>query len=121
MILGYKVLASRVPKMIQAIFIAYKRSLGQGNIFTSMCHSFCQQGVGGSWFPSMHHRSHDQGDLYPGGLHPCIQGGLHPGRGLGRPPPPPSDTIGYGQQAGGTHPTGMHSCFKRFSSTNVSR
>ena len=36
---------------------------------------------------------------------------LHPG-GLGRPPlPPPSDTTGYGQQAGGTHPTGMHSCF----------
>ena len=63
-----------------------------------------------------------------GGVHPyrgiqgvCIQWGgggggsasrwkrdLHPG-GLGRPPPP-SDTMGYGQQAGGTHPTGMHSC-----------
>ena len=24
---------------------------------------------------------------------------------------PPSDTTGYGQHAGGTHPTGMHSCF----------
>ena len=37
----------------------------------------------------------------------CIQGwgGLHPG-GLGRPP---WDTTGYGQKAGGTHPTGMHS------------
>ena len=23
---------------------------------------------------------------------------------------PPADTTGYGQQAGGTHPTGMHSC-----------
>ena len=33
--------------------------------------------------------------------------GLHPG-GIGRTPP--SDTMGYGQQAGGTHPTGMHSC-----------
>ena len=33
------------------------------------------------------------------------------GMGLGRPPPPsPSDNTGYGQRAGGTHPTGMHSC-----------
>ena len=29
----------------------------------------------------------------------CIHGSLHPG-----------DTTGYGQRAGGTHPTGMHSC-----------
>ena len=27
------------------------------------------------------------------------------------PRTPPPDTIGYGQQAGGTHPTGMHTCF----------
>ena len=27
-----------------------------------------------------------------------------------RPPPPPSDTTGYGQRGAGTHPTGMHSC-----------
>ena len=25
---------------------------------------------------------------------------------------PPADTTGYGQQAGCTHPTGMHSCFE---------
>ena len=31
----------------------------------------------------------------------------------GRHPPPPSDTTEYGQQAGGTHPTGMHTCFSR--------
>ena len=24
--------------------------------------------------------------------------------------PPPPDTTGYGLRAGGTHPTGMHSC-----------
>ena len=24
---------------------------------------------------------------------------------------PQSDTMGYGQRAGGTHPTGMHPCF----------
>ena len=29
----------------------------------------------------------------------------------GRYPPLPQCMLGYGQQAGGTHPTGMHSCF----------
>ena len=36
-------------------------------------------------------------------------GGLHRGGRLGRPPSP-SDTMGYGQQPGSTHPIGMHSC-----------
>ena len=44
------------------------------------------------------------GDLHPGDV--CIRGGLHPG-GMGRPP---LNTTGYGQRAGGSHPTGMHSC-----------
>ena len=50
-----------------------------------------------------------------GGLHLGV-GSLHPGggesasKGVGQTPPP-SDTTGYGQRAGGTHPTGMHSCF----------
>ena len=35
-------------------------SLGQGNIFTSVCHSFCPMGGRVSFLPSMHHRSHDQ-------------------------------------------------------------
>ena len=39
----------------------------------------------------------------------CIQGGL------GRNPPPHNpDTMGYSQRVGGTHPTGMHSCFRIF-------
>ena len=37
-----------------------------------------------------------------------IQGGSSSGGLLGRSPAP-SDTTGYGQQAGGMHPTGMHS------------
>ena len=48
-------------------------------------------------------------DLHPGGGLPP-GGCLHPGRsalGEGRSP---SDTTGYGQQVGDTHPTGMHSC-----------
>ena len=44
--------------------------------------------------------------------------GLHPwggsaSSGVGQTPPP-SDTTGYGQRAGGTHPTIMHSCLCRF-------
>ena len=48
----------------------------------------------------------------PGGQGVCLgggglpPGGLHPG-GLGRPTP--WDNTEYGQQAGGTHPTGMNS------------
>ena len=52
----------------------------------------------------MHHRSHDWGSASAGGSTSgggvCIQGGRSP-----------SDTIGYGQQAGGTHSTGIHSCW----------
>ena len=42
-------------------------------------------------------------DTHPPGRHPQ---GRHP-PGQTRPPP---DTTGYDQQAGGTHPTGMHIC-----------
>ena len=49
------------------------------------------------------HIKRGPGGLPRGGLPP---GGLHPG-GLGRPTP--WDNTEYGQQAGGTHPTGMNS------------
>ena len=55
------------------------RSLGQGNIFAPVCHSVHGGGVPGQVHP-------------PGKYTP---GAVHAGR--------------YGQQAGGTHPTGMHS------------
>ena len=47
-------------------------------------------------FPSMHHRSHDQGGLPPGGV--CLHGGLHPGL---LPP--------RGVCTGGLHPGGSAS------------
>ena len=56
------------------------------------------------------HGGASRGSAFKGGLHRggvCIQGGLHLW-GVGRPPQ--SDTTGYGQRAGGTHPTGMHFC-----------
>ena len=58
-------------------------------------------GAGGVGFPACI-TGHMTGGSASGGV--CIQGG-----GLGTPRP--SDTTGYGQRAGGTHPTGIHSCF----------
>ena len=93
------------------LITARKRSL-QGYVFTPVCQSFCSQGGGlhpeGSAYRGVQHPAGIciQGGLHPGGLH---RGGgdLHPGGGVGQTP---SDTTGYGQRAGGTHPTGMHSC-----------
>ena len=41
----------------------------------------------------------------------CVAGGVHSMGGMHATPSPPADTTGYGQRAGGTHPTGMHSSF----------
>ena len=106
-------------------FYRPQTKFGQGNIFTGVS-------LSGGWLTSMLHRSHDWGVCLLG---VCIQGGrgLHPGgrgsasRGLGSTPShvclwggqadallstPKNtwDTTGYDQQAGDTHPTGMHSC-----------
>ena len=70
------------PRGFVVIFTARKRSLGQGNIFTPVCHSV--QGGGGC--------------LVPGGV-PAPGGGGAWWR------PIPEATA-----PGGTHPTGMHSC-----------
>ena len=68
---------------------------------------------GDVWLPSIHHRSHDQEGLHPGGGSAAKGGGLHPGgyacKGVGQTPIR-LRYMGYGQQAGDTHPTGMHSC-----------
>ena len=41
------------------------------------------------------------------GIHPPGTRGRHP---PGQTPPPAQCMLGYGREAGGTHPTGMHSC-----------
>ena len=79
--------------------------------------------------PSMHHRSHDQWGLDPGGSasggggwadlpQVCLHGGgdwINPQSayrvGAGQTPRDTWDTMGYGQRVGGTHSTGMHSCY----------
>ena len=45
----------------------------------------------------------------PGQVHPPWQ--VHPPRQVHTPPPPAQCMLGYGQQAGGTHPSGMQFCF----------
>ena len=98
-------------------FTVHKRSLGQSNIFTSVCHSVHGRCGGGG-------RVCIQGDLHPGGS--CIQEGLHLG-GLhtggiciegvcvADTPCIQWDTMGYSQQVGGTHPPEMHSCLRKCS------
>ena len=145
---------------------ACKRSLGQGNIFRSVCQEFCSRGGGGIPACLAGLQAHTQGkvegsglgegvsrptprgvspDPHPGGVsRPTPRGSLQahtwgvsrptPG-GVSRPTPgglqahtrgSPGPHWGGGSQhalrqipppqqtatvVGGTHPTGMHSCF----------
>ena len=106
---------------------------GQAGIFgAKQCYHRCLSVHRGAWLPSMYHRSHDWGsasrEYLPNppvgrpqgsassGVCPTLLdadslGCRPPG---GRPPGPPWDTMGYSQQVGSTHPTGMHSCFHCF-------
>ena len=98
--------------------------LGQGNIFRSVCQEFCpwgghawqgfvcmagahaRQGVCGRgahvWWGGMCSR----GACMVGGVY--MVGGVHATHTPTHTPPTPRDTVGH--CAGGTHPTGMHSC-----------
>ena len=73
--------------------------LGQGNIFTSVCHSFYPHGWGSA--------SRGEGSAFGGGS--VFNGGLYRGK-VGQIPYLHRIRKGYGRRVGGTHPTGMHSC-----------
>ena len=71
--------------------------------FTRVCQSFCSQGgvPGQVHPPGQEHppgRYIPRAGTPPGQVHPHPPRAVHAGR--------------YGQQAGGTHPTGMHSCLE---------
>ena len=98
----------------KVFFTTHKRSLGQGNIFTSVCQKFCSQEgglvLGGmpalrrvwSWSGAC---SQGAWCLLKWGL---VLGGAWSWEGVAAPggvPCPPMATA-----TGGTHPTGMHSC-----------
>ena len=81
----------------KSIITARKRKLEQGNIFAPVCHSVHRGlSVPGGCLPA------------PGGGGVCSWEELGPRGVLGADPPPGTATA-----AGGTHPTGMHSCLAR--------
>ena len=69
--------------------------LGQGNIFSGVCQEFCSQ----------------EGSAL---LHAGIPPGKGDPTGKGDPPHYSACWERYGQQVGGTHPTGMHTCLCNF-------
>ena len=108
---------------------ARKRSLGQGNIFRSVCQEFCPQGgvcLSACWDTHTHPLGVDTPPIAdtppPPSQHPLgadtprsrhLPGSRHPPEQT--PPrsrhPPATEHAGrYGQCTGGTHPTGMQSC-----------
>ena len=83
--------------------------LRQGNVFTHVCHS-----VHGGCLPHPLRADIPQADTPP--VQTPQQTPPPRQTPSGRHPPPwrtplAQCMLGYGQQAGGTHPTGMHSCF----------
>ena len=87
--------------LIFTLITARKRSLGQGNVFTPVCHSD-HRGIG---FPACITGHMTRGISTKGGL---PRGDLYP-RGWADPPPLRDtwNTTGYGQQEGGMHPSGI--------------
>ena len=86
------------------LITARKRSLGQCNIFAPVCHSV--------------HRGGRPGQVHPRTRYAPPGPGTHPPKTRYTPPgpgtPPRAVHAGrYGQQGGGTHPTGMHSFLLR--------
>ena len=98
--------------LLPLFITARKRSLGQGNIFRSVCREFCPHG-GSTWAGTPLSRYTSPGRVHLLGMYPLA--GTPPGRyppQAGTPPgrytPPREVHAGrYRQQAGGTHPTGM--------------
>ena len=73
-----------------------KRSFGQGNMLTPVCHSVHGGG----------------GELVPRGC--LVRGGLVRGRVPGPGRVPGGNPLQTATAVGGTHPTGMHSCYNIF-------
>ena len=94
-----------------SIFTARKRSLGQGNIFSSMCQEFCSRGVclSACWDTTTPPPLETGTPLEHIPLEEATPPRAPPPEQT--PPPPCAVHAGrYGQQAGGMHPTGMLSC-----------
>ena len=84
-----------------SLITAHKRILGQGNVFTPVCHSAHRR--------DLPHYMLGYIPLPPFGQKPPIRTDNRRPRQT-----PPLDNTRCGQQAGGTHPTGMYTCFMDF-------
>ena len=102
-----------------------QRSCGQGNIFTPVCHSVHRGGMseadplGADTDPPLEQTPPWEQTPHLGADTPQEQTPLQKFFFLdfffgffGGDLPPPKLTQAYGQRAAGTHPTGMHSCFR---------
>ena len=87
-------------------YLAPATKLWQGNVFTPVCHSVHMKGG----------LPHTPLGWPPGQTPPWA--GTPPSRHPGQTPPAQC-MLGYGQQAGGTHPTGMQSCTWTFLHCNL--
>ena len=130
---------STVQPIASAIFTAYRvfeilSPLSTSPVMKIRCvylppaNEVCPQGVGGvhgggscvvAWHVWQEGHAWQGGHAWQVGM--CIAGGVHGGGACVAGgcmactiSPPPADTTRYGQWAGGTHPTGMHSCFVNF-------
>ena len=95
---------------ILPIFTTRKQSLGQGNILAPVYHSVHRGGS--TWAGTLEVGKHPWAGTPPGQVHPSPPGRYTPWAGTPHSRYTPQQCmLGYGQQAGDTHPTGMHSCF----------
>ena len=90
--------------------------LGQGYVFTGVCDSVHRGGEYLTRYPPPGARYTPQTRYTPPGTRYTPQDQVHPPHRPGTPqtrytPPGPGR---YGLRAGGTHPTGMHSCCFQF-------
>ena len=123
-------------KFAKVMFLPAATKLGQGNIFTSVCQEFCPRGggclpqcmLGYTPPPGSRPPWTRQTPLLPPGADTHPQGAdtpqtrqtpprsRHPPPGSRHPPdqadPPREQTQAYSLRAAGTHPTGMHSCYR---------
>ena len=103
-----------IRQLVSLKFLPSATNMRQGNVFTPVCH-FVYRGTRGRSGCNMRWNS---GIWWwgPGGRHSPWADTPHP---LADTPfwadtpgrPLAQCMLGYGQQADGTHPTGMHSCF----------
>ena len=94
--------------ILRTAFLPPTNEVCEGYVFTGVCLST----GGGSTWAGTPGQVHPLAGTPPGRYTP--QAGTSPGQvhPPGRYTPRPQCMLGYGQQAGGTHPTGMHSCLR---------